>query len=447
VFYERALELWPLDDTERSELVFRNAEASFLLDRRLEPLSEARDALLAAGNSERAAEVETLLALAFYFHSDNHRALEHAARSSAMVQAAPPSRTKTFVLANQARLLAVTNHEEDAISIGREALALAEELALNELRANALNTIGHARVGLDDFGGLDDLQESLSLALEHCSPFELGRIYNNLAWAYVAAGRLPEARGTFETRLTNARHYGLQADVRWGVAMLCYNNYLWGDWDATLRLADELLADPLARQEHETALTPRAAIRLGRDDLPGAWADVQYALELTAGMEDLEERACVLAMGVRVALAADSRSDAEALAGELDKILGDVLTREVWAANTLFELACALHALGRPLDPLVNAAASHPGRVWHRAAAALAQGGTAEAVELLAGAGAETYAAHFRLLLADELAAAGRTDEAGVERERALEFYRSVGATRYLRDSEADLRAQASPSS
>jgi hypothetical protein len=43
------------------------------------------------------------------------------------------------------------------------------------------------------------------------------------------------------------------------------------------------------------------------------------------------------------------------------------------------------------------------------------------------------------------LAAGGRTDEADVQRERALEFYRSVRATRYLRQSEADLKATASP--
>ena len=293
---------------------------------------------------------------------------------------------------------------------------------------------------LDDFGGLEDLQESLRLALEHCSPFELGRIYNNLAWAYVATGRAAgsardvrgSSRDSSALRAASRRALGRGDAVR-------QSAYLLGDWDATLRLVDELLADPLARHEHETALTPRAAIRLGRDELPGAWADVECALELTAGTEDLEERACVLATGVRVALAADRRSDAEALAGELDQILGDVLAREVWAANTLFELACALHALGRPLDPLVNAAASHPGRVWHRAAAALAQGGTAEAVELLAGAGAETYAAHFRLLLADQLVAAGRAVDAAAERERALEFFRSVGALRYIREGEAVL--------
>jgi tetratricopeptide (TPR) repeat protein len=445
-FYERALELWPLDDPERGELHFRCAEAGFQLDRRQQPLVEVRDALLAAGNSERAAEAEMLLALALYAANDDRRALEHAARAAAMEQDAPTSRTKAFVLANQARLLAVTYHHEEAISIGRDALALAEELALNELRANALNTIGMARVmGLDDVAGLDDLEQSLQLALDHCSPFELARVYNNLAWGYVVVGRLPEAREIFETRLANAQHYGMQADVGFGAAMLCVNSYLWGDWDATVRLADELLADPLMAQWHGPALIARATIRLGRNELPGASVDVQAALELTVDTDDVEARTWLLALGVRVALAAGRPSDTEALVGELEMRLGDDVMRDA-LATPLFELARALHALGRPLDPLAKAAASRPERVWNRIATALAQGRTAEAVELLVATGAATYAAHFRLLLADEHAAAGRASDAATERERAVEFFRSVGATRYVREGRVALgRAAALP--
>ena len=67
-------------------------------------------------------------------------------------------------------------------------------------------------------------------------------------------------------------------------------------------------------------------------------------------------------------------------------------------------------------------------RVWHRAADALARGAILDAAEILASAGAETYAAHFRLRGAQTLVAADRTDEAGVQRERALEFYRRLGA-------------------
>jgi tetratricopeptide (TPR) repeat protein len=445
-FYESALELWPLDDPERGELVFRHAEAGFHLDRRLEPLLEARDSLLAEGNSERAAEAETLLALACYFREEVGRALEHAACAAEMVHAAEPSRTKTFVLANQARLLAVTGREEEAISAGREALALAEELGLTELRANALNTIGMARVGLDDFGGLDDLDQSLRLAVEHSSPFELGRIYNNLGWGYVAAGRLREAGEVFETCLANARHYGMQADARWGAAMLCEYTYVLGDWEATLRLVEELLADPLVPQWHDGALMLRALIRLGRSDLQSAWSDVQRALEVATNAEG-DWPAYLRAVAVRVALAAGREQDAQTLAGELEKILNEVdLHAFVWP-HQLFEVAAALDELGLPLDPLATIAAGHPERVWHRAAEALARGAILDAAEILASAGAETYAAHFRLRGAQTLVAANRTDEAGVQRERALEFYRSVRATRYLRDGEADLKATASPSS
>jgi class 3 adenylate cyclase/tetratricopeptide (TPR) repeat protein len=445
-FYEQAVELWPADHPERGDLLFSRAEAGFHLDRRLDPLSEARDVLLAAGNSERAAEAETLLALACYSREEVGRALEHAACATEMVHAAEPSRAKAFVLANQARLLAVTGSEEEAISIGREALALAEELGLTELRGHALNTIGLARVGLDDFGGLDDLDQSLRLAVEHSSPFELGRIYNNLAFAFAAAGRLPEARETFEIRIASARRFGMDFDALTGTAMLSDFAYVLGDWEATLRLVEELLADPLASQWHDGALMLRALIRLGWSDLQGAWSDVQRALEVAINPEG-DWPAYLRAVAVRVALAAGREQDARTLAGELEEILNEVDLHAFVLPHQLFEVAAALDELGLPLDPLATIAAGHPERVWHRAADALARGAILDGAEILASAGAETYAAHFRLRGAQTLVAANRTDEAGVQRERALEFYRSVRATRYLRESEADLKATASPSS
>ena len=239
----------------------------------------------------------------------------------------------------------------------------------------------------------------------------------------------------------------MQTDARWGALMLCANSFLLGDWDTTFRLADELLADPLARQWHDGALMLRATVRLGRNELPGAWADVQRVLEFDAVEQDVDSRARMLATGVRVALATDRRGEAEALAGELEEILNEVDPHAFVWPHELFEVAAALDELGLPLDPLAAIAAGHPERVWHRAADALARGAILDAAEILASAGAETYAAHFRLRGAQTLVAANRTDEAGVQRERALEFYRSVRAARYLRESEADLKATASPSS
>jgi hypothetical protein len=96
-------------------------------------------------------------------------------------------------VANSARNLVLVNNYEDALTIGREALEMASEFGLGELQAHALNTIGMARVSMGDFGGLAELDESLRLILEHGSPFEIGRVYNNLGFALYTAGRV-EAR-------------------------------------------------------------------------------------------------------------------------------------------------------------------------------------------------------------------------------------------------------------
>jgi hypothetical protein len=50
--------------------------------------------------------------------------------------------------------------------------------------------------------------------------------------------------------------------------------------------------------------------------------------------------------------------------------------------------------------------------------------------------GAATEEAHDRLWLAEVLVQQHRRAEAEVELQRALAFYRSVGATRYLRQAE-----------
>ena len=64
------------------------------------------------------------------------------------------------------------------------------------------------------------------------------------------------------------------------------------------------------------------------------------------------------------------------------------------------------------------------------------------AVRLLA-IGDVANEADMRLRAAEQHVAAGRRAEASAERDLALAFYRSVGATRYIRQGEALLAASA----
>ena len=83
---------------------------------------------------------------------------------------------------------------------------------------------------------------------------------------------------------------------------------------------------------------------------------------------------------------------------------------------------------------------------WVRAAAAFAAGDSRGAADICAQMGAATEEARDRLILAHDLVEAGRQAEAEVELHRALGFYRSVGATRYIVEAEGLLGDMASTS-
>jgi len=99
-----------------------------------------------------------------------------------------------------------------------------------------------------------------------------------------------------------------------------------------------------------------------------------------------------------------------------------------------------LWELGRPLDRIARTAAQHPTRPWHQVAAAIARGDLVAAANRLADFGARTFEAYVRLRAAEKLAVEGEAAAADVQLERALGFYRSVGANYYIRQGE-ELRA------
>ena len=138
-FYEQALELWPENDPEHARLLFQHAHIVFLAidEARIDLLEGARDALLAQENIELAAEAEILIARAIYHAGAAHLAVDRADSARALLRRAASTPAKASVLANRARLLALTGNSKEAVAAGHEALAMATELSLDELRANA----------------------------------------------------------------------------------------------------------------------------------------------------------------------------------------------------------------------------------------------------------------------------------------------------------------------
>ena len=126
----------------RAELLFRRAHALHVTgdERQADALEEARDALLAHRRQARQRSSGSV-SLACGMVSRTRRRTPGPYRAGAKSSSPMPGPTvaKARVLCLSARLLMLSNDDEEAIRTGSEALALAEQLDLDELRIHALD--------------------------------------------------------------------------------------------------------------------------------------------------------------------------------------------------------------------------------------------------------------------------------------------------------------------
>ena len=80
---------------------------------------------------------------------------------------------------------------------------------------------------------------------------------------------------------------------------------------------------------------------------------------------------------------------------------------------------------------------------WTREAVAFARGEPLAAAEIAAGIGALAHEAYARRRASQLLLERGSRAEAGEQLSRALAFFRSVGATRFVREAESQAAASA----
>jgi hypothetical protein len=446
-YYAEALALVPHEDPQRPKLLLRHARMRFLRDvTGADELAEARDALVAGGDREIAAEAALMLADLSWREGNRARMLEHLDEARSLVAEAPPSRIQVSVLSELARYDMLADRNDSAIEVGREALSMAEELGLDDLRAHALNNIGSARAIGGDPRGFLELEESVALASQVNSPNDLVRGHNNLAASHWAHAHLERARTGWEETLRLAEHFGHRALARFvegGPAVVL--SYAAGQWDEALQRAEAFLAEVESGSPHYQATASygvRALIRLGRGDPVAAEADTGRAVELARQAKDPQRLHPSLSKAALVFISVGS----ERRAGEtLDEALEDLaelrqlglagvdLHRYAWVGLMLERKADVLAVIDR--EPFQSP--------WIETARAVASSDFRGAADILAGIGGVSDEAFYRLCAADQLVREGRRAEADEQLQRALAFYRSVGATRYVREGEALLAASA----
>jgi class 3 adenylate cyclase/tetratricopeptide (TPR) repeat protein len=440
-FYGSALELWPPEDPERPSLLLRLGKARLSAESTgADLLEEALEGFLAAGDHAAAAEAEVVLG--GYFGNQGRRDLEqeHLERALALIEGAPASHPKAYTLTSLAGSLMMGGRSEEAIRIGRDALAIAEELGLHERRAHALNTLGMSQVDLGDPEGIRNLEQAVAIAVEHNSP-EASRAYGNLAEATSNYGG-DLTRG-FELRaegLRAAQRFGIAHDSHFFRAELTVEHYWTGRWGESVELADDLLSRAeTGAPNYMDAMCwlVRARIGLARDDADAS-RDAANALEIARLVKDPQVVYPALAFCARAMLERGRTAEGASLLGEL--LMSWSERPETMLASHLHsfvDAAVVVSALGRGADLLEIAGKAKSQTRWIEAAKALVAGDFRRAAEMYAETGSLPDEAFARLRAAETLIGEGRRPEGDEQLQQALAFYRSVDAKAYLREGEA----------
>jgi tetratricopeptide (TPR) repeat protein len=399
---------------------------------------------LAAGDRETAAAAEIEHGELRWFRGNRDDAFSHFDRAVSLVVDRPPSLQKAFVTSSVSRFLMLAGRAEEAIRIGGEALAMAEDLGLSELRAHALNNIGVAKLTSGDVSGLDDLRRSIDIASERNSP-EMLRGVQNLGSTTFQLGEIPRAEELHREGIAISERFGITGELHWMRAEIALDAYYLGRWDEATPALDALIAESGegARQYMEAPCRDvRSRMRLARGDIGGAIGDASTMLELAAGIKDPQVLYPSRAVAARVFLAADRVDDA---LSQVDTLLAEIGTEGIqdFAGFWSLQLAVVMEALGRGPEFLARASTLGAPTPWLEAATLWADGELSRAADLLGDIRSLPDEALARLRAADQLVAAGRRAEADEQLGRALAFFRSVGASRYIREGEALLAASA----
>jgi class 3 adenylate cyclase/tetratricopeptide (TPR) repeat protein len=444
-FYASALELASPATLDRARLLFAVGRSRHIAGNSDEALlATASAALLECGDRESAAEAETALTELNWLRGDADEAMRHLDRARDLVDSQEATRVKAHVVSTVSRYLMLAGRSSESIRVGREALAMAELLGLDEVRANALNNVGAARCQSGDPGGIADLEQAVAVADRANAPRENSRARANLASVLWMRGSLDRSAAVSEECQRSAERFGQHLVVRWVRGTRAREEYVRGRWDQASECLEAFLSEVEAGSPHYLAADSymiRSDIRLGRDDVDGAIGDAEQSLHLARVAKDPQVLYPALAKAAYVFSEAGNWNHASALAGELLEQLTIGRVNSTLIADSLHELAWTLSPAGRGSELL--AILPEEPLPWVRAAWSFASGDLQGAADICGAMGALTEEARDRLWRAESLVEQHRRPEADSELQRALAFYRSVGATRYIRKGESLLAESA----
>jgi class 3 adenylate cyclase len=405
-----------------------------------EVLVSARD-LLVDQDTTAAASAQVLLARMASKQGDGDKTRRLECDALRLINGAPPSEEKAFVLSELCGQAALDGRETEALLLGKEALQIAQQLQLKGLEARTRFTVAGARffLGDDEEGAIADAEAAASMAIELRSG-ESTWMVGNLSVLATYFGDLAKAKRLRQEGRRLARHYGSQPLIEWLDQENAWEQFRDGEWGEAAAAADEAIDHATDAGEealaHDSRIL-RALIALARDDLGRAAAEAErtFAVAQRVGSPLYLYTAAALCLFI------DCSAD---LASAANDALTNLPPSRVGVWTSIGSLGYAAVPRDHTAHLLHIAHALGLQSRSIAAANALACRNYAEAAsiyELMEALPDEAYA---RLHAGGQLIEQGDRVEGEAEIKKSLAFWRRVGATAYISDCEALLARAAS---
>jgi class 3 adenylate cyclase/tetratricopeptide (TPR) repeat protein len=397
-----------------------------------EVLLIAASALLDASDIEGTAAAERMLAQLLWVKGRVSEAIERLKTAMELLADRPATPEKAEVLLSYWRNLWLAGHHP-ANDLLDQALAVAERLGRKDLVLDArVNLALLHGFGAGDPGAIGEYEEAIALAREIGSP-DITRAYINLASLHDWRGDKQRSAALHLEGWSIAKRFGDTSRTRFLKAEVILDQVCGGQWDQALSDAAAFIEECKAQPHYMecAAQMACAAISLGRDDLARARRHLERMHELAAEIRD--PQIAVPTYSIRSRFFAETGDLASARAA-LAMLPDSGMAPEMLLDPAYVEATMAATAVGAPelLEPVLASASS--ATIWTQAIRAILAGRLAEAARACASAHERHYGAILTLRAFEQ----GDALEPAQVSE-AVEFFRSVGATRYLARIEPEV--------
>jgi DNA-binding CsgD family transcriptional regulator/tetratricopeptide (TPR) repeat protein len=283
-----------------------------------------------------AAQARALILIGRQYWKSGQKALadRHVADAIALLETLPPGRELAMAYSARSQLAMTSGQLTETLEFGQRALDLATRINYHYVTAHALNNMGTAVLAAGDRAGLEKLERSLRISLEHDMHEDAGRAYSNLVSVAVREHFHDIAERYVNEGISYSETHDVQDSLAYLRANAAHFDLNMGRWSDAARVASELVEHhALAVPQRLPALVVHALVRARRGER-GVDAIIDEALRLALPTGELQRIGRVAAARAEIAwYRGDLKRVAQEAAIGLNAAVGQ---RDMWAIGELF---------------------------------------------------------------------------------------------------------------